>query len=86
VTRVHGDQKGNIWISTFGGGLKLFNAARKTFRHLQHDLAIANSLVSDHTNTLYEDSKANLWIGTENGLNFFQKKIKHSRFSKLLLL
>lgn len=71
VTGIYEDKKQDLWISTFGGGLNLFRAADNSFVHYRHNGA--GSISDDRVNCMYEDAKGNFWIGTENGLNLFDR-------------
>lgn len=73
ISRVLIDKKQNFWIGTRGGGVNLFNNDMQSFTHITtktHDAA----LTSDAVNTLYEDTKGQIWVGTENGLNIIRRQ------------
>jgi len=69
------DNKGEIWMSVFGGGLsKLvdYNKANelpefKTFNLYQ---GLGNNVIV----SMVEDNSRNIWLATENGLAYFDKK------------
>jgi len=64
------DQKGNLWIGTFGGGLNRYDEATARFQALRYDPANPHSLNDDHILALHEDRAGALWIGTlDGGLN-----------------
>jgi signal transduction histidine kinase/CheY-like chemotaxis protein/ligand-binding sensor domain-containing protein len=70
------DKDGNhLWIGTYGGGLNLFDKTSGTFTHYTHN-DNKNSLANNFLGCIYQDSSENLWISTEAGLNFFNKKTK----------
>ena len=85
VRAIFEDSTGAIWIGTYGGGLNLFNPADGTFQHWMStpedventDIDIfypqVNNIIS-----IFEDSFANLWLGTYGGkiLQFDRKKKK----------
>jgi len=67
-------QRSILWVATRGGGLlKLFyNAEKKTLEvlaHYTHKEADPGSICHDVINYLFLDSRKNLWIGTEGGLD-----------------
>lgn len=63
-----------LWIGTHGDGLFLFDQATETLiRHFCPD-DNPGSISSDIIRTIFEDSERNLWIGTFNGLNKFNRK------------
>ena len=62
------DKNGGIWASTYGNGVQFFNTKSNTgnsYRYREDDI---NSLCSDRVNSIFEDSKSNLWFATEGGL------------------
>jgi len=69
------DKQGRFWIGTREYGvLKIdINTAKKQW--FTHKNTISNSLSSNnYAQTLFEDSKQRIWIGTKNGLNKFNEK------------
>ncbi len=65
---------GNVWISTYTGGIYVINTqsiVEKQFRHQRFKL---NSLINDHVNVIFEDSEGDLWFGTNNGLSLYYQK------------
>jgi signal transduction histidine kinase/DNA-binding response OmpR family regulator len=83
VRDIFEDSKGNFWVTTNGGGLNLFNRKTGKFRRFTHHES-ANSISSDFTITITEDSKGYLWLGTYEGLdridpdNFEIKNYSHN--------
>jgi signal transduction histidine kinase/ligand-binding sensor domain-containing protein len=60
-----------LWIGTKGGGVnKLYY---DNFHHIYHDTYNQSDVISNSVWTIYEDSLGFLWIGTENGLEKFNK-------------
>ncbi len=57
------DHQGFVWVAT-SNGLDKFDPVRKTFKHYRHKAGVANSLVDNGLNCLYEDAQNNLWVGT----------------------
>lgn len=72
------DQRGNLWIGTWGGGLTLFDTQDFRLRNFTK----ANGLPGNFVLALKEDSQGNLWIGTNNGLSRFDGKT-FTNFSKI---
>lgn len=62
------DRNENIWAGT-DDGLLMLDRQQDTFRVFLHQPQIENSLSNNRVQTIYEDSKGLLWIGTYNGLN-----------------
>jgi signal transduction histidine kinase/ligand-binding sensor domain-containing protein/DNA-binding response OmpR family regulator len=70
------DSKGNIWFATRGDGLfrlsiKNGNPRQSTYKQFTAEAGNPGSLNSNIINCLLIDSKENLWLGTESGLNHF---------------
>jgi len=58
------DKQGNIWISSFHDGLACYNPADKSvLTFTRHE----NGMSSDSLNTIFRDSRGQLWFGTDNG-------------------
>ena len=55
IYRVMEDRKGNLWVTTVGGGLNRFDRATEKFFHYRHDPQDPNSLSSDEVMPIYED-------------------------------
>ncbi|MBU3953685.1 MAG: histidine kinase [Proteobacteria bacterium] len=73
------DDEGLLWIGT-SGGLNVFDKKSDSFAYYTHDPADANSLNSDHFNwapkTIAQDREGAIWLGTQAGVNRFDKKAK----------
>ncbi|NNV57776.1 hybrid sensor histidine kinase/response regulator [Limnovirga soli] len=85
ITKIIESKTGELWISTWGGGLNCFNKNTGKFTRYKFDASISGGLPSDFLNTVYEDRDGNIWIGTEaNGLLLFDRaqnrfiQFKHS--------
>lgn len=64
---IHEDEKGNLWISSFGGGLSLFNPDIQQFQHFTRESDNDNSL--SHNNTFHSVCvNEAIWVGTNDGL------------------
>lgn len=57
---------GMVWVGTYSSGLDCFDPKSQGFKHYT---ANAKQLSSNYIYTLLEDSKGNIWIGTDAGLN-----------------
>lgn len=72
------DRDGNLWFAAAGGGLSRYDKTTNTVRHFTHDPEDPASISSDSffwagKNSLCQDLKGNLWIGTiGGGLNRFE--------------
>jgi len=69
ITALYEDQKGNLWIGTFNGGLNKYNIGKKQFTRFLNDPDNKNRISHDNINSIIEDNEGAMWIGTDNGLN-----------------
>ena len=61
---------GDLWITTFGGGLDRMNRATSTFTHYKHDPKDSTSISGDLTYSALQAKNGDLWVSTYNsGLN-----------------
>jgi len=74
VKFVYRDWQGQIWAGTHGGGLNLFDPVKKTFKKFLFRENDPNSL-NEEILSVYEDSKARLWVGTTSGTRLFNKNL-----------
>lgn len=74
------DRKGQLWITTLGGGLNLYDPLKDDFAVYKKDPANSNSLPSNQLNTIFEDSKGNLWLGSESGLVLFKSNVSSKSY------
>lgn len=77
IADILSDSDGNIWVSTYGGGVAMFKED-KFFPYWAKD-----GISSKMTTVLLEDREKSLWIGTNgSGLNRFRKG-KFVTFSRM---
>ena len=62
VTDITEDEGGDLWISTFGGGVGHYNKGDWT------RFSTENGLSSDKVFTIFQDSKNRLWFATDRGV------------------
>lgn len=79
ITSFYEDEKGALWIGTGGGGLnKIFGDAKlnkkKTLVAYRHNPLDKNSLSDDYVTCIFPSKRGGLWIGTSNGLNYFDRQ------------
>lgn len=80
VRTVYYDEEQTLWIGTKGGGiLRIRNYSPETNAAVSFDrISISNSTLTDNTVYCFAPGSANrLWIGTENGLNYYSYQNKH---------
>jgi len=72
------DRDGLIWVATAGGGLNKYDKQTDTFTYYRHDPQNENSIASDsfphYARTMAEDPDGFLWLGTDAGLDKFDKR------------
>jgi signal transduction histidine kinase/ligand-binding sensor domain-containing protein/DNA-binding response OmpR family regulator len=68
------DYQGYIWIGTYGDGLKKINPLTKQVEHFRNIESDSLSLTDNVVHTIFEDNNRNIWIGTKDGLDLFNKE------------
>lgn len=79
ITSILITSKNELWVGTWGGGLNrsvLRNRSELAagFEHYKNDHRNPHSVGSNIIQALFEDSKGRLWIGTQQGLDLFDRK------------
>lgn len=73
------DNYGFIWLGTHGTGLYRYDGLNyKPYKYIIND---STSLSSNIVFTTYLDSKNRMWVGTEKGLNLYDRN--HDRFIRI---
>lgn len=67
-TSIYEDNEGNIWLSTWRDGLLRFSPETGELLHFKHKKEDKSSINSNRVNRIFQDSKANIWIGTGSGI------------------
>lgn len=62
------DAKGNLWVSTYGGGLNYYNTSTQQFTHIQN----SNNLLEG----IQTDNNGNVWMVSNGNLNEYNPAIK----------
>jgi signal transduction histidine kinase/ligand-binding sensor domain-containing protein/DNA-binding response OmpR family regulator len=65
------DSKHRMWVGT-DHGLLLYKRESNSFVQFAYNEADTNSLGNDKVKTIAEDKYGQIWLGTANGLNWFQ--------------
>ena len=63
-----------MWLGTWGGGLNKFYRKTEKFHAYKHDPQNPNSLNDNIINSLYYDQAGILWVGSNRGLNKYNKE------------
>lgn len=64
----------SVWVGTYGGGFSRFNPQTKTFTTYRNDINDSTSINSNLVNAILEDSRGDVWVGTQAGINRFDTK------------
>ncbi len=80
VTGIQEGSNGDLWITTDGGGIDVFNKKTGKFKHLNSD---KNNILSDDIQTVFIDKNKQVWLGSWiNGLYKLNKETNQiSNFS-----
>jgi len=65
-------EPGILWLAN-ETSVDVFNVKTKEFKHYFYNANDSTSLSSNKIISLFKDSKNNLWVGTDAGLNLFDK-------------
>lgn len=63
-----------VWICTYTSGIFIYNKKQivnRTYSYKEND---PNGLSNNQVNAIFEDSRGNLWFGTDKGVSVFQTK------------
>lgn len=75
ISSIYLDSKNRIWLTSYGSGINLYDKKNDRFVTFKNALNDKSSIISNRINTIIEDSKGFLWIGTEKGLSLFDEKL-----------
>ncbi|NGP87954.1 two-component regulator propeller domain-containing protein [Fodinibius halophilus] len=77
---IYEDNNGNFWVGTSWGLNLMERTGPKDEHYLSKDTHYVNkkndslSISSNNVTAIYEDSRGNLWVGTEDGLNIMNRQ------------
>jgi signal transduction histidine kinase/ligand-binding sensor domain-containing protein/DNA-binding response OmpR family regulator len=77
IYSLHRDKNGLIWFGTREKGLYCFDPKQnRVIEHYQSDTRNLKSISGNSVFAIHEDNEGNLWLGTNIGLNKFDRKLK----------
>ena len=65
---------GKLWVGTWGDGLRLYDMKTKLYIAYTTTQPVGNVISGNNIRSLAFDSRMNLWIGGENGLDIMDSK------------
>src|SRR5580704_2159338 len=68
------DQEGTLWLGSEFAGLQRFDPTTGKFSIYQHDVSRLDGLSDNRVNSVYFDRSGATWVGTQNGLDKFDRK------------
>ena len=69
---IYEDDKGDIWVGTYGGGLNKMDIKTEKFTHY----TTKDGLIDNNVTSIMSDKKGNLWLSTFTGLSVFNPTTK----------
>lgn len=69
--RICADREGNIWTASYGGGVNIYLPKTRDVVHLRSNPLLKESLSSNDVYSLFCDRSGVVWIGTQEGLDFY---------------
>jgi signal transduction histidine kinase/ligand-binding sensor domain-containing protein len=73
VTHIYKDSYGYMWFATESNGINKYDG--HNFNVHKHNPKDKKSLTDNLVTFIYEDTKRNLWVGTQYGLNLYNREL-----------
>lgn len=70
---VYADRNGKVWLGTWLETLECYDPRTGEALHFKHDPNNASSISNNVVICFHEDRRGNLWVGTGNGLNRYNR-------------
>jgi signal transduction histidine kinase/ligand-binding sensor domain-containing protein/DNA-binding response OmpR family regulator len=82
ILNVFLDSFKNLWISTEGGGINLYNYQNENFKNFR----LGTNFQDNNIYSIYEDEEHTLWLGTNSGLYTlrYSKKNNYEQITKVV--
>jgi len=72
------DRNHSLWVGTYAGGIQTFDIGRNSFNHSYDSFdGLDNNIVND----IFEDSKGNIWVGSNTVEGVHLKEYGSNRFT-----
>lgn len=68
------EDNGKLWVSTFNGGVDIFDPATGTSRQLRAKPGELGKLAYNRVRALLKDQNGNIWVGTDRGLDLWNRR------------
>ncbi len=82
ITCFYIDRKDNLWLGSNLQGLTKINIEKQIFKEFLHDSNNPASISDNFVSNILEDSRGNIWIGTQAGLNLLLTDNSFRRFTE----
>ncbi len=74
VVTIYEDRESILWLGTLSNGVIRFNKKNNDVRYFRNNPADPNSISNNNIRYILEDGNRNIWVGTLEGLNRFNRK------------
>ena len=74
IRTLKNDSRGDLLIGTLGGGLIILDHETNKFQYFFNKREEPKSISSNYVNCIHISSTGNVWLATNNGLDFFDRK------------
>jgi ligand-binding sensor domain-containing protein/signal transduction histidine kinase len=68
------DRQRALWLGTKSSGLYRFDPVTAHLANFEHDVKRSGTLSDNRVNSVYIDRSGTMWVGTQNGLDKFDRK------------
>ena len=70
------DESNTLWVCSYGNGVYYYNQQTGVKGSFTYDAHNQNSLSNNYVNSIFQDSKKNIWFCTESGLCKYDASLK----------
>jgi signal transduction histidine kinase/ligand-binding sensor domain-containing protein/DNA-binding response OmpR family regulator len=71
--RIYKDREGDMWLGSYYNGVTQYNIETEIFKNYDYDSLVKKGISNPTINTIFQDSKGYIWLGTDIGLNKLDK-------------